>query len=803
MKKSLSKFLIVCLISTMVLSTGCTGKGQQTGNEGVTQAFDSEASLFAEEEGPFFLLSQSSIPDMSEEVIPEDWSPVSDDGGGRWETLGYSTRVGEFNCKLFYRRIIDDSLVEMYKLLGESRNFEEGATSYLNVGIIIRVYSETEGIRSIAVNSRDLMNYDESIYRSIRSIAGIDGNKVYLITDKTIPDPQKENESINEYFISSIDFEGNLEEISEIPEQYRDWEFFLDKGLLCALNYGGFDFCRFDEAFSNPKDIKLPMRAEGFFTSKDGNSYLYGTRNNSLWIRDEAEQDPVYTLGEPYSFADYSDYSIAINDEGVVFAVDSDGSYRYENGKLTYCNFADQDIRLDVYNGAYMLDDGGFAVFGSCDGEYALFKANPCEENPKYMKTNITILAGYVDAIRFAARRYNRSNSDYRISFCEMEEDLSYEDFMNKFSAEMATGKGPDIVADYYIDFTSLARNGGIIPLDDVVEIDKSQYITSAFDGCTVNGKLYSIPYNVYIKSFVTSEEIAGGRSSWTLSEYMDAIENSGAEKAIDMSAFEIVTYFGLWDMSNKNVIDWDTRKSNMEGEEFVRLLEFAKKYAIEDGKQYELSTRQDIYDGKIACKNIYQLMGDNMAECDAYYRGTPSYIGFPSETGEGGSYIYPSGCLCVNADSKNTEGAKDFLRWLISEEGQRTINDYYYSKFYGDISCQSLRWDIIDKQIEDYNIYNDPEGHTEISSDGSAHLVVISGKGDGVVSPKDYRLTDEWQSIYKELIRSARPVNSEMMDIMYIFEEELGAFLAGQKTAEETAKVIDSRVQLYLDENG
>ena len=69
MKKSLSKFLSVCLISTMVLSTGCTGKGQQTGNGGVTQAFDSEESLFAEEEGPFFLLSQSSIPDMSEEVI--------------------------------------------------------------------------------------------------------------------------------------------------------------------------------------------------------------------------------------------------------------------------------------------------------------------------------------------------------------------------------------------------------------------------------------------------------------------------------------------------------------------------------------------------------------------------------------------------------------------------------------------------------------------------------------------------------------------------------------------------------------
>ena len=803
MKKSLSKFLSVCLISTMVLSTGCTGKGQQTGNGGVTQAFDSEESLFAEEEGPFFLLSQSSIPDMSEEVIPEDWSPVSEDDGGYWEQLGDSTRVGEFYCKLYDRRIIDDSLVEMYKLLGESREFEEGATFYLNVGIIIRVYSETEGIRSIAVNSRDLMNYDESIYRSIRSIVGIDGNKVYLITDKSIPDPQKENESINEPFISSIEFEGNLEEISEIPEQYRDWEFFLDKGLLCALNYGGFDFCRFDEAFSNPKDIKLPMRAEGFFTSKDGNSYLYGTRNNSLWIRDEAEQDPVYTLGEPYSFADYSDYSIAINNEGVVFAVDSDGSYRYENGKLTYCKFADQDFRLDVYNGAYALENGGFCVFGSCDREYGLFKGVPTETDPKYQKTNISMVAGFNPAIEYAASRYNKSSQNYRISYSEPDIKDDYETWKDRFAAEMTAGNGPDIVSSAYIDYNSLARNGGIISLDDVVDIEESQYVTSVFDGCKLNGTLYSIPYLLYVKSMVTSKEIAGDRNTWTLSEYMEAIEKSGAEKAIDIPASEIVLYFGLWDMSNKKIIDWESRTSNIDGDEFVKLLEFAKKYCVDEENRYDNSAEQDIYYGKIACRYNSQLECSELAINNACYNGKPSYIGFPSETGEGGAYVFSDTGLCINADSKNIEGAKDFLRWLISEEGQRALYDYQYSQLYGAYSNLSIRWDIIDKQIEDYNIHYDPKGHTEIDSDGSAHLVISKLRGDGVLKFDDPRITAEEISRYKDIIRNARAVNTEIDDIYIIIDEELGAFLAGQKTAEETAKIIDSRVQLYLDENG
>ena len=40
---------------------------------------------------------------------------------------------------------------------------------------------------------------------------------------------------------------------------------------------------------------------------------------------------------------------------------------------------------------------------------------------------------------------------------------------------------------------------------------------------------------------------------------------------------------------------------------------------------------------------------------------------------------------------------------------------------------------------------------------------------------------------------------NEEIMDIV---SEETGAFFAGDKTAEETANVIQNRVQLYLDTN-
>ncbi len=61
---------------------------------------------------------------------------------------------------------------------------------------------------------------------------------------------------------------------------------------------------------------------------------------------------------------------------------------------------------------------------------------------------------------------------------------------------------------------------------------------------------------------------------------------------------------------------------------------------------------------------------------------------------------------------------------------------------------------------------------------------------------------TDEQATTYKRLIDEARPEDPRVVPIVKIVEEELGAFLEGQKTAEETAKVMDSSVQLYLDEN-
>lgn len=59
------------------------------------------------------------------------------------------------------------------------------------------------------------------------------------------------------------------------------------------------------------------------------------------------------------------------------------------------------------------------------------------------------------------------------------------------------------------------------------------------------------------------------------------------------------------------------------------------------------------------------------------------------------------------------------------------------------------------------------------------------------------YDVTDR----VKEMLSNARHETYEQIQIKEIVGEELGAFFAGEKDAESTARIIQNRVQLFLNE--
>ena len=66
-----------------------------------------------------------------------------------------------------------------------------------------------------------------------------------------------------------------------------------------------------------------------------------------------------------------------------------------------------------------------------------------------------------------------------------------------------------------------------------------------------------------------------------------------------------------------------------------------------------------------------------------------------------------------------------------------------------------------------------------------------------------NFEYEKEYEAYLKseELIKKCVPYDSRYDKVITIIEEECIPFFYGERTAKETAKIINNRVQLYLDE--
>lgn len=156
-------------------------------------------------------------------------------------------------------------------------------------------------------------------------------------------------------------------------------------------------------------------------------------------------------------------------------------------------------------------------------------------------------------------------------------------------------------------------------------------------------------------------------------------------------------------------------------------------------------------------------------------------FTGYPSEHGSG-SYVdsYSYGYLVVNAQTKYKEEIKKYFALLLDYDNQ-----------FETAGCP-VRMDVIrncvayDELMECYyKIYsNDPDHPTYMK---------ISLKPDGTTYLEEFL----------EFVESCEPMPYCPPQIFTIISEELPPFFDGGKGAEETADIIQRRVQLYLDETG
>ena len=241
-----------------------------------------------------------------------------------------------------------------------------------------------------------------------------------------------------------------------------------------------------------------------------------------------------------------------------------------------------------------------------------------------------------------------------------------------------------------------------------------------------------------------------------------------------------------LCNLSLDSFINWETGECNFNDGYFEKVLEFANQFPKEvEYSEEDESVPSKIQSGKLLLQEIGISDMENYQMYAMMFGEPTTFIGFPSNGGTG-SYISPSNAMGINAKSENKDGAWEFMKTFIEEDYQKNSVEW---------SFPVLR-SALEAQFEEAMT---PE-YEEIDGEKVEQPKTSWGWDD--FNADIYAAKQEDVDAVKALIESADGIISSNEEISNMITEEAAAYFEGQKSAKDVADVVQSRVQIYVNEN-
>lgn len=545
-----------------------------------------------------------------------------------------------------------------------------------------------------------------------------------------------------------------------------------DKGN--SYFYSGTTLYVYNEAFEAMPQYQSQTGIEELVQSASG--------KNGMWIA-----DPLgVNMPRGYRMQDWSEIiagkemssgklrygKFAIDDNDGIYFANREGLYRFKNTLEAMAVFLEQNIWADEINDLQCAADNTFYLLAADGGKRKLLIAKEGEVETD--KRQEIVIAG--SATPFTDRvilDFNKTNKEYYVTMIpwDSEEGATYNDFANRIQLEVTTGGGPDLIEEEMIRLNSFAKNGYLMPLTELLNGRQEEFVDGVLESGKVGEEYYMVPYAFDLYTMMALNEVVGDRQTWTLPELWQIAEEKEAEIFfMGARAWDIIYSCVAMDEESNRFVDWEQGISHLGEEEFIELLKLSKQYADSQRDWTSDHELADMKERRILSKRIYGFNGIDLYAGDVNEFGDQcTFIGFPVENGRG-TMIGGRGFV-MNASSKCQEGAIQFLNYLTSWEVQDSMRKYT-SAFPANKKALEGRLQEMKKNSEDKNasIYD--------------------------------RLTEEQIEVFWNLLENSRPLGKQYADIINILYEETDVYYNDARSAEDTAKIIDNRVQLYLDEN-
>lgn len=285
------------------------------------------------------------------------------------------------------------------------------------------------------------------------------------------------------------------------------------------------------------------------------------------------------------------------------------------------------------------------------------------------------------DELYAAVQQYSESNPDATVEKSE----IARADYETTMSTQLGAGQGPDILVIPDAFFPQLAESGLLVPLDDVVAEATPSGFRDINDNYTWDGEQVAVAWEVVPYALFWNEEIldeAGVEPPTTPEELIEAQEAITEETGItgftvrhqmgeeapwwtDHSNWEF-GFGGAWSdgenltlNSAENVAAVEAYKATYDGAGFGRGQDASTYRAAFQAGQLGMSIDNS--------SSVMTLIGDAVSSEQI----GASVLPFP-----GGGSAYAGFAIGVNAHSDNIDLAKDWIRWLLTDDGQAIFAD-------------------------------------------------------------------------------------------------------------------------------
>ena len=512
---------------------------------------------------------------------------------------------------------------------------------------------------------------------------------------------------------------------------------------------------------------RLPAEGLSLVLSEDGTLYAAGEEadGQKLYRFDgetgEFTQAFTCPAGSLFDGGDGS-YLLLLTDQGI-YSLDAQGT---ASPKIIW-----SECYLNPGSIYKVKAEGGkFLCLGS-DSCYLLRPAEPAELRPK---TELLIACMDPNGMDMLAARFNAHSDEYYVRVVDYTRDMeaSEEEIQLRLNTELISGKAPDMFCFFsgWISPNIYAGKGLLVDMRPLIEADEelSPEDIVLYKALDYNGGIYVMGESFYLDTLAARESDFGQRYGWTLEEYRQI--DAGLRED-QMCIYNLTRELFIYNVIGRYVryaLDWTSGDCSFDSPEFIELLRTALELR---------ETPEDINDmvfgpgeprvaaGEQTTVAVFAMYVSSLAESEQRAGCPLSFIGWPTPDGSCGSDASLNTQLAICSLSQHQEGCWEFIKYmLMNANTDRGIMPGYPLLMYRPALEESI---------------------AKAMADEEAKVKMTRADAD--------KLLD-----FLDAIENLNEYDSAIMDII---KSECQAMFAGDKTPEETAKLIQSRASLYVAE--